>query len=102
MAKNRRDFPREFKGEAARRIAGEGKRPAEVGRDAGLGESLQGSWKQALAIEGDQALPARATSPPSRKSCAASAPKTSGSELSGRFQETRRPPSRSCPFWDPL
>ena len=59
MAKQRRNFPREFKVEAVRRIAGEGKSLAEVARELGLGESLLRSWKQALAAEGDQAFPGK-------------------------------------------
>jgi transposase len=59
MAKQRRTYTREFKVEAVRRIADQGKSLAEVARDLGLGESLLRSWKQALAAEGDQAFPGK-------------------------------------------
>jgi transposase len=59
MAKQRRNFTREFKLEAVRRIAAEGKSLAEVARDLGLGESLLRSWKTALANEGEQAFPGK-------------------------------------------
>lgn len=53
MAKRRRHFTREFKVEAVRRIADQGKSLPEVARELGLGESLLRAWKQALAKEGD-------------------------------------------------
>ena len=59
MAKQRRNFTREFKVEAVRRIAAEGKSLAEVARELGLGESLLRSWKTALAAEGEQAFPGK-------------------------------------------
>jgi transposase len=57
MAKRRRNYTREFKVEAVRRIAAEGKSLAEIARELGLGESLLRSWKTALAAEGEQAFP---------------------------------------------
>ena len=63
MAKQRRNFTREFKVEAVRRIADEGKSLAEVARELGLGESLLRSWKTALASEGDQAFPGKGNAP---------------------------------------
>src|SRR4051794_26054722 len=63
MAKQRRNFTREFKVEAVRRIASEGKSLAEVARELGLGESLLRSWKQAPAAEGDQAFPGKGNVP---------------------------------------
>jgi transposase len=59
MAKPRRDFTREFKIEAVRRITAEGKSLAEVARELDLGESLLRSWKVALASEGEQAFPGK-------------------------------------------
>jgi transposase len=63
MAKQRRNFTREFKLEAVRRIAAEGKSLAEVARELGLGESLLRSWKTALADEGEQAFPGKGNLP---------------------------------------
>jgi transposase len=59
MAKHRRNYTREFKVEAVRRIAAEGKSLAEVARELGLGESLLRSWKTVLAVEGQQAFPGK-------------------------------------------
>ena len=59
MAKQRRNYTREFKVEAVRRIAAEGKSLAEIARELGLGESLLRSWKTALAAEGEQAFPGK-------------------------------------------
>ena len=59
MAKQRRNFTREFKVEAVRRIAAEGKSLAEVARELDVSESVLRSWKQALAAEGDQAFPGK-------------------------------------------
>ena len=63
MAKQRRNYTREFKVEAVRRIAAEGKSLAEVARELGLGESLLRSWKAALASEGEQAFPGKGQLP---------------------------------------
>ncbi len=57
MAKTRRTFTPEFKAEAVRRIADQGKSLAEVARDLDLGESMLRSWKQTLAASGAQAFP---------------------------------------------
>jgi transposase len=57
MAKQGRDFTREFEVEAVRRIAAEGESLAEIARELGLGESLLRSRKTALAAEGEQASP---------------------------------------------
>ncbi len=59
MAKQRRNYTREFKVEADQRIAAEGKGLAEVARELGLGESLLRSWKTARAAEGEQAFPGK-------------------------------------------
>jgi len=63
MAKQRRNYTREFKTEAVRRIAAEGKSLAEVARELGLGESLPRSWKTALAADGEQAFPGKGNLP---------------------------------------
>ena len=59
MAKPRRNFTREFKVEAVRRITAEGKGLPEVARELGLGESLLRGWKVALTAEGEQAFPGK-------------------------------------------
>ena len=59
MSKQRRNDTREFKVEAVRRIAAEGKSLAEIARELGLGESLLRSWKTALTAEGEQAFPGK-------------------------------------------
>jgi len=63
MAKGRRTFTPEFKAEAVRRIAEQGKSVAEAARELGLGESLLRSWKQALAKDGDRAFPGHGNAP---------------------------------------
>jgi transposase len=63
MAKTRRTFTPESKAEAVRRIADQGKSPAEVARELDLGESLLRSCKQALASEGDRAFPGKGNPP---------------------------------------
>jgi transposase len=63
MVKQRRNYTREFKVEAVRRIAAEGKGLAEVARELGLGESLLRSWKTALVTEGEQAFPGKGNLP---------------------------------------
>ena len=59
MAKQRRNYTREFKAEAVRRIAAEGKGLAEVARELGLGESPPRSCKAASATEGEPAFPGK-------------------------------------------
>ena len=63
MAKTRRTFTREFKAEAVRRIAEQGKSLAEVARELDLGESMLRAWKQALAAGGGQAFPGKGNPP---------------------------------------
>ena len=63
MAKQRRNFTREFKVEAVRRIADQGKSLAEVARELDLSESLLRSWKTALAAEGERAFPGKGNLP---------------------------------------
>ena len=59
MAKQRRNYTREFKAQAVGRIAAQGKSLAEVARELGLGESLLRSCKVALAAQGEQAFPGK-------------------------------------------
>src|SRR3954462_15755088 len=63
MAKTRRTFTPEFKAEAVRRIADQGKSLAEVARDLDLGESMLRGWKQALAAGGVDAFPGKGNPP---------------------------------------
>ena len=63
MAKTRRTFTREFKAEAVRRIAEQGKSLSEVARELDLGESMLRAWKQALAEGGDHAFPGKGNPP---------------------------------------
>ena len=63
MAKSRRTFTAEFKAEAVRRIADQGKSLAEVARELDLGESMLRAWKQALAAGGEQAFPGKGRPP---------------------------------------
>jgi transposase len=63
MAKTRRTFPPEFKAEAVRRIADQGKSPAEVARELDLGESMLRARKRALTAEGSQPFPGKGNPP---------------------------------------
>ena len=63
MAKTRRTFTPEFKAEAVRRIAEQGKSLAEVARELDLGESMLRAWKQATAKNGDRAFPGKGNPP---------------------------------------
>jgi transposase len=63
MAKTRRTFTSQFKAEAVRRIADQGKSLAEVARELDLGESMLRAWKQALTTEGSQPFPGKGNPP---------------------------------------
>ena len=63
MAKTPRTFTAEFKAEAVRRIADQGKSLAEVARELDLGQSMLRAWKQALAKGGDHAFPGKGHPP---------------------------------------
>ena len=63
MAKTPRTFTAEFKAEAVRRIADQGKSLAEVARELDLGQSMLRAWKQALTKAGDQAFPGKGNPP---------------------------------------
>jgi transposase len=82
MAKTRRTFTPQFKAEAVRRIADQGKSLAEVARELDLGESMLRAWKRDLTVKGGQAFPGKGNPRLMRKSCDASGPRTSGSRWS--------------------
>ena len=63
MAKPRRTFTPEFKAQAVRRIADQGKSLAEVARGLDLGQSMLRAWKQALSVAGDRAFPGKGHPP---------------------------------------
>jgi transposase len=63
MARTRRTFTPEFKTEAVRRIAEQGKSLSEVARELDLGESMLRAWKQAVAARGGQAFPGQGNPP---------------------------------------
>ena len=46
MGKKRRQFTKEFKIEAVRLVAEEGRRISEVARELGISEALLGRWKK--------------------------------------------------------
>jgi transposase len=85
MAKKRRTYTPEFKAEAVKLVTERGYSVAEAARSLGIHEILLRSWKQALEAQGDQAFPGHGKLPPSRRSCAASAPRTSGCGRSATF-----------------
>jgi len=63
MAKTRRTFTTQFKAEAVRRIADQGKSLAEVARELDLGESMLRAWKRDLTVKGVQAFPGKGNPP---------------------------------------
>src|SRR5262245_15128788 len=63
LAKHRRTFTPEFKIQAVKLVAEQGRSVAEVARDPDLSESLLRSGKQALASDGDRAFPGRGNPP---------------------------------------
>jgi transposase len=63
MAKTRRTFTPEFKAQAVRFVAEQGKSLAEVARDLDLGQSMPRARKQALAGDGDRAFPGKGNPP---------------------------------------
>ena len=63
MAKTPRTFTAEFKAEAVRRIADQGKSLAEVARELDLGQSMLRAWKRATAKGGDKAFPGKGHPP---------------------------------------
>jgi transposase-like protein len=74
MARVRRTCTREFKVEAVELVTAQGYSVAEAARSLGVHQALLRSWKQTLQAQGDPR--------PSRRSCAASAPRTSASRPS--------------------
>ena len=79
MARTRRTYTPEFKAEAVKRVTEQGDAVAAAARSLGIHETLLRSWKQALQDQGDQAFPGHGKLPPSRRSCAACAPRTNAS-----------------------
>ena len=63
MARQRRNYTREFKLEAVKLVTHKGYSVAEAARSLGIGESLLRSWKQAFEKEGDQAFPGHGNLP---------------------------------------
>ena len=57
MARQRRNYKREFKLEAVKLVTEKGYSVAEAARSLDIGETLLRSWKDAFAKEGDQAFP---------------------------------------------
>src|SRR5260221_632143 len=64
MAKSRRTFTREFKGEAIKVVTEKGCSIAEAARSLGLHENLIRSWKLAFQEQGEQAVPGLGHGPP--------------------------------------
>jgi transposase len=64
MARKRRTYTREFKGEAVRLVTEQGYSIAEAARSLGIHDTLLRSWKQALEAQGDQAFPGHGQLPP--------------------------------------
>ena len=63
MARQRRNYKREFKLEAVKLVTEKGYSVAEAARSLGIGETLLRSWKQAFETEGDQAFPGHGNLP---------------------------------------
>ena len=57
MARQRRNYTREFKVEAVKLVTEKGYSVAEAARSLGIGENLLRNWKQALQQQGEQAFP---------------------------------------------
>ena len=57
MARQRRSYTDEFKREAVKLVTEKGYSVAEAARSLDIGETLLRSWKEAFAMEGEQAFP---------------------------------------------
>ena len=57
MKKTRRNYTREFKGEALRLLETSGKSAVQIERDLGIGSGCLTRWKGEMAEEGEQAFP---------------------------------------------
>src|SRR5947209_16139589 len=77
MARKRRTYTPEFKAEAVKLVTEQGYSVAEAARSLGTHEALLRPGKRALEAQGDQAFPGHGQLPPSRRNCAASAPRAS-------------------------
>jgi transposase-like protein len=84
MARQRRKYTNEFKVEAVKLITEQGYSVAEAARSLDVGETLLRSWKVAFQGQATRPSPATAASPPSKRSSAASRPRTSASSWSAR------------------
>jgi transposase len=63
MARQRRNYTREFKVEAVKLITEKGYSVAEAARSLGIGENLLRNWKLALGQQGEQAFPGKGNLP---------------------------------------
>jgi transposase-like protein len=79
MARKRRSYTPEFKAEAVKFVTEQGYSVAEAACSLGIHDILLRSWKPRAT----RPSPATAGSLPSRRSCAACAPRTSGCGRSG-------------------
>ncbi len=84
MARQRRSYTREFKVEAVKLLTERDYSVAEAARSLDVGETLLRSWKQAFS-RASRPSPGTATSRPSRRNSACSAPRTSACSSSATF-----------------
>ena len=63
MARQRRNYTREFKVEAVKLITEKGYSVAEAARSLGIGENLLRNWKLTLQQQGEQAFPGKGNLP---------------------------------------
>jgi len=63
MARPRRTYTAEFKGEAVKLVTEQGYSVAEAARSLGIHETLLRSWKQALEAKGPDAFPGQGNLP---------------------------------------
>ena len=63
MARQRRNYTREFKIEAVKLVTEKGYSVAEAARSLDVGETLLRSWKQAFEHQGEQAFPGHGNLP---------------------------------------
>ena len=85
MGKTRRTFTREFKVEAVKLVTEQGRSFSEAAANLGIAESLLRKGKQNSMPKSTRPSPARATGQPSKRSYAASAPRTSGYRWNATF-----------------
>ena len=86
MARKRRTYTREFKVEAVKLVTEKGYSVAEAARSLGIGQTLLRSWKLALEKQRRRRpSPVTATSRPSRRNSATSAPRTNACRWNATF-----------------